>query len=757
MSKIFLKSPISSSVRCVALTLLPMAATPLAAQAQDSQIQLEEVIVTARKRAESIQDIPVSVTALGAELERSTLQSLQDVQAYAPNVTITKSGQGNGAVVSIRGISFQDPDKSMESPVAIILDGVNLGIIAGGLLSNFDMERIEVLRGPQGTLFGKNTTAGALNVIRTAPTKEFGAKVKVGAGSWDKQQIQAVLNTPLTENGGLKIYANKDKHDGYLENDVIGKDVGVLDYQQLGATVAFDIGENFNLSFTAERIEDDSDAGASNNISGIATGELSCLFSLDPSPGGLAANSNAPVGSGCAELDKNSDEDHVSSDQNFSSATTDFSNLTMNWQINDSWSLTSITGYMSKEEEMLLDYDASQVDFLSITTSHEYEQFSQEVRVTGDLTDDIKLTTGLYYWDSEYDQFQESFHLWYYLGFNALPVSDVTSPLSGSGTNESTAIFASMDWQLTDKLMLNLGARYTQEERTLRTQVPGFYSQMLDLMIVPDGPEQDFKEDWNEFSPRIAVQYTINDDLMVYSSFSSGFKSGGFFARTQNVDDIRSFDPEYVDTYEIGMKSEWLENRIRFNATAFYSDYEDKQEEDVVDLGGGNVTTTVYNAADATITGLELELTAQITASLSGFINLGFLDTEFHDFDVVDLTTGQPVNQDHLILRNAPEQTVGLGLDYVAAVSFGDFGAHYNYQWRDEHEANLKNAERGHIDAGGFHNASVDLSFAENYRISVYGRNLSDERFTRAIPIGITGFGQYNEGRHYGVELTAKF
>ncbi len=744
-------------------TALPMAAIPFAAQAQNEQLQLEEITVTARKRSESIQDIPVSVTALGEELERSTLQSLQDVQAYAPNVTIDKSGQGNGAVVSIRGISFQDPDKSMEAPVAIILDGVNLGIIAGGLLNNFDMERIEVLRGPQGTLFGKNTTAGALNIIRTAPTKEFGGKVKVGAGSWDKKQIQAVVNAPLTDKGGVKFFANKEEHDGFLENDVIGKDVGAVDFQQLGLTVAFDITDSFDIAFTAERMEDDSDAGAFHNINGIATGELSCLFSLDPSPGGLADNSNAPVGSGCESLDPNSGDDKVSSDQNVSEAETDFFNLTMNWNINESWTLTSITGHMTKDEKMALDYDASQVDFLTITTDHSYEQTSQEFRINGSVTDDINLTAGVYYWDSEYDQFQESFHLWNYLGWGAtgFPLGDISSKLASTGTNESIAVFASMDWQLSDKFMLNLGARYTDEERTLAANVPGYYSQAAgDFVTNPalgaelPGPIQNFKDDWQEFSPRVALQYTINDDMMVFTSFSSGFKSGGFFARTQNVDDIASFDPEYVDTFEVGLKSEWLDSRVRFNATAFYSDYEDKQEEDVVQQDPsdpGNVTTIVYNAADATIQGLELELTGQITAELSGFINIGLLDAEFDDF----VTAGVDVSDREL--RNAPESTVGLGLDYVTALSFGDFGAHYNMQWRDEYHTVLNNDERGLVDAGEFHNASVDLTFAENYTVSVYGRNLTDEKFSRAIPITITAFGQYNPGRNYGIEFTAKF
>ena len=202
----------------MAATLATAWTAPLAI-AQEESLALEEIIVTARKREESMQDVPVTVTALSEQLNRSTVRSLKDVSNFVPNVSIDRIGSNNGASISIRGISFQDTDKSLDPPAGVILDGVYMGVIAGGLLNNFDMERIEVLRGPQGTLFGKNTTAGALNVIRTAPTREWGVKAKVGTASWDRTELQAVVNTPLTDNGGLKLYAHQDKHDGYIENN----------------------------------------------------------------------------------------------------------------------------------------------------------------------------------------------------------------------------------------------------------------------------------------------------------------------------------------------------------------------------------------------------------------------------------------------------------------------------------------------------------------------------------------------------------
>lgn len=250
------KTAIAAGIMAVA------AGGSVTALAEETSFALEEVIVTARKREESLQEVAVSVTAITDELARSSMQSLQDIQNYVPNVTIDEIPANRGASISIRGISFQETDKSLDPPVGVILDGVYLGVAAGQLLNNFDLERIEVLRGPQGTLFGKNTIAGAVNIIRTAPTKEWGIKANLGVGDWDKQEVQAVLNTPLSERGGLKLYANSLEHDGYIENNIYGDDIGGLDYQQFGATMAFDITDTFDLSLTAERIEDDSELGA---------------------------------------------------------------------------------------------------------------------------------------------------------------------------------------------------------------------------------------------------------------------------------------------------------------------------------------------------------------------------------------------------------------------------------------------------------------------------------------------------------------
>ena len=732
--------------------------TPMTALAEETSLALEEVVVTARKREESLQDVPVSVTAITDELNRATMQSLQDVQSYVPNVLIDQTPANNGATISIRGISFQETDKSLDPPVGVILDGVYLGVTAGQLLNNFDMERIEVLRGPQGTLFGKNTIAGAVNVIRTAPTKEWGVKAKVGAGDWDKREIRAIVNTPLTERGGLKLYGNSVENDGYIDNNIYGDDMGKLDYQQAGATIAFDITDNFDLSFTAERIEDDSDLGAFANAN--TTGVLTCLSTLGI-PG--VTPSDAPPGSGCMEFDDESDEDHSSQNEpNSSEVSNDFYNLSMNWMLGD-WQLTSITGYVNRNEDFRVEYDASRVEFLYIEAYHDYEQTSQEFRINGSINENINLTGGLYYWDSEWEQFQESFDMWYYFGIGFGPEGgfnpgDISQPLKGKGDNEAYAIFTSVDWALGEKWLLNLGGRYTYEEKTFTGGAPGFNYVPAGIEIVPSGPIRNLDDDWSEFSPRVALQYDMTDNMMFFGSFSSGFKSGGFFARTPDINGLQSYDPEYVDTYELGIKSEWWDNRARFNATAFYSDYSDKQEDVIVANATGEVGTIVTNASDVEMYGLEVEFTALLTDKLSMFINVGLLDSEYSDFNADLSGDGIVTDNSGLELRNAPETTVGLGLDWVQPIGKSELGLHYNYYWRDDYQTIFQNDPLGEVESAGFHSASIDFAFLEHYQISAYGRNLSDERYTRVVLIDpVSNFGQYNEPRNYGVELTVNF
>ena len=748
------RSKIGATLAVLASTLLP----PAAGHAQDSTLALEEVIVTARKRQESLQNVPVAVTAISAELQQSTVRNLQDIQGFSPNIIIDKvSGTQGGASISIRGISYQEVDKSLDPPIGVIVDGIYLGQNSGQILNNFDIDRIEVIRGPQGTLFGKNTIGGAINIIRSEPTKELGGKVRVGTGSWDQRDFEGLLNLPVTADGGLKLFGSRLKNDGYIDNDIYNSKAGDQNYTSYGATFAYSVTENLEVSLSAEHIDDKSEVGAWANFNTFD--DFTCFTTL-----GLdipdVPNSTAPYGSGCAALDTNSDKNHNSQNApNWANVHNDYYNLTANWQLGD-WLLTSITGYVNRNESQRLEYDASANEFLYVLASANYEQTSQELRLNGQIGD-VNLTAGLYYWYSEHKQVQDSYDMWYYFGFNeamGLGPGEISQNLTGRGDNTSYAGFINGDWAITDRWVLNLGGRYSWEEKTFKGG-PGAYDNVFTgEVFIPAGPVRHLDDNWTEFTPRVALQYEMTDEMMLFGSYSKGYKSGGFFARTQYIETLNSYDPEYVDTYELGMKSQWLENRLRFNSTLFYSEYSDKQEDIIVPDDSGAVGTIVANASDVEMYGAEIELNALVTPNLIAYLQAGYLNSEYGDFEADINGDGVITDNSGLTLRNSPENTFGTGLTYNYNIDLGEFAFHYNYFWRDKYQSIFDNNPLGKVKAAGFHNASIDFTFRENYVLSVYGRNLGNERYARPVLITpVSNFGQYNEPRNYGVELTARF
>ena len=744
----------------VALSLVALAgagAAPVTAYAQENRLQLEEIIVTARKREESIQNVPISVTALGeAELQRSSIRDLRDITAYTPNVLVNKvSALQGGASIAIRGVSYQEIDKSLDPGVGVLLDGVYLGANAGQILENFDIQRLEVLRGPQGTLFGRNTIGGAIAIFRTDPTKEFGGKVQGTAGEDGRQDLRGVLNLPMTEKGGAKVWAAGLNSDGYIRNTTFGDDVGGQNSRNAGATLAYSFTEDFDLAFTAERTEDKSDVGAWANFNKFfdefpysegGTAAPADLAGLLPFANGLGLT-------GFRQFDPGSDENHSSTNRRNSADTNqDYYNLTLDYTI-DEWVITAITGYINRNEYSYLEYDANRFEFLAVGSDTDYQQFSQEFRATGNIGD-VTLTSGLYYWYSDYDTHSETYYLFEWLA--DLPPGSIGT-ISQHGETESYAAFSSADWALTEKITLSAGVRYTYEEKTLEPVGQQFF--LADgTPLQPPVAAVHANENWDKWSPRLAAQYSFTDDLMAYASYSQGFKSGGFFGRITSGSNVTKFNPEQVDTYEIGVKSTWLDQRLRVNGAIFSSDYQDKQEEIIVANADGNVDTAVVNAADATMDGVELEVSAALYEGLTGFVQGGYLDASFDEF-LIEGIPGVPEDGGDLEMRNAPEYTFGTGLSYEHALfSHSRMSYDVTYSWRDQYESIFDNDPLGQVSAGGFWDANIDYTYNEVLTVSVYGRNIGDGRFYRAVPIPpVATFGQWNDPSNYGVTVTYQF
>jgi iron complex outermembrane recepter protein len=750
-----------ASLPLSAMAVAVLTATAPVTMAQEEGLSLEEVLVTARKREESLQDVPGAVTSLTKDLERATVRDFRDLEGLAPNLMVDAvMGVPGGAAIAIRGVSYQETEKTLDPSIGMIVDGVYLGSgNAGQILDNFDIGRLEVLRGPQGTLFGKNTIGGVINVQRTLPTKELGAKVSGNLGSHGQEDLKAVFNMPLGENSGLKVYGSTLNSDGYIEN-LAGEDVAGQDYISYGFSILSEPTDDFDIQFTYDFADDETDAGAWANFAG--PDYLVCII------GGC---------SGVVDPDVT-----TQNDRNYSDMETDSYNLTMNWDVG-AGVITSITGYRESEEHTRSEFDASQAALNDVTNNKWFEQFSQEIRFTSQASDNFQYVAGLYYWEADLKQDYVSQDIAFYLdqgafyvapdgryGFANAPAHGIPDTAPGTTvpfgatqianqTQETTsyAAFIQADWVFAEDWTLTVGGRYTYEEKDYlasQQQILMYDGQFWTPFIGPDAggaPEKVFfpgEDDWSEFSPKIGVTYDLNEDAIVYASYAEGFKSGGFFGRLADYRIDTRYDPEYVETIEIGYKSTLMDGRAIANVTAFYTDYSDKQEE--VIIGGGN--TTVQNAADAEMAGVEFEGEMQISAAWSARTAIGYLDSEYKEFE------NGGVDISHLNPRNAPEWTFSAGTEYVLNVGDGEMAFNLNYRWTDDYDTNLMNSEAGKQKSHETVDASIHYSFLENYRVIVYGRNLTDERTRRVVDIpGLEAFGQSSMGDNYGIEFIANF
>ena len=729
----------------------------VSAQEESSSLVIEEIIVTARKRDESIQDVPEAVTAIAAQLRESSVRRIDDIQNFAPNLIIGRSpGIGSGAGITIRGISTLDVDKSLEPPVGVVMDGMFLGTASGVLLENFDIERIEVLRGPQGTLFGKNTTGGVLNIIRTPVTMEYGADISMTIGDFGRQDFKAVINVPIIEDKmGLKIFGASIQSDGHVYNSTLKRDVGGDDKVNLGFAAQWEPNENLSIKLHHEIMNDQSEQGAYVNRNTV--GMLACTITqigFDPY-------------NGC-EKDANDGPDLTESDgSNFSDNEYKTTILTVNYDT-ENFLYTFISTDRDMDEQNMQDFDGSPARLLRMNYYNDWHQKSNEFRITSQFSDKFEFVAGIYDWEVDYTQRWDVGDLHYRLSQLGLPYPGYTpTTLNSNGQSqvtESIAIFFSGDWHINDKLTLTAGFRWTEEEKDFIGGDRGmpWDPQSPDGDIIPNTipplfNPRPYQGKWDETTPKIGVRYQPNDDLMFYVSYSEGFKSGGFFGRQANFNIDPSYEPEYLKNIELGWKSTLMDGRMIFNGSIFEAKYEDKQESILIPVDLSNVATVVRNASSLDMTGLELELVYQISESWDIMVNAGFMDTEYADY-FADLTGDQIVTDNSgLTPRNTPDSTYGATTSYVTPLGNGELKTRLSYRFRDSVESDASNNSLGTLDT--LEDLSATISFSmDEYTISIYGRNLTDEREQRWSTIDpLTARGWWNEGTSYGIEFSASF
>jgi outer membrane receptor protein involved in Fe transport len=775
--------------------LKPMAAAVLLASAAQStllsaqELALEEVIVTAQMRAESLQDVSISVTAVsGDKLFEAGIDKIEDLQAYVPNLTMSETGIGTN--IYIRGIG-SGINQGFEQSTGMYIDGVSYGRAQLSRAPFLDLERVEVLRGPQNILFGKNSIAGALSITTAKPTEEFEGSVSaLYEPDHGEEVYDLVLSGPLTDRLGARLAYRNRSMDGYMENLTSGDDEPNRDEETIRLSLAFDVNDDLDLALKLEH----SDFDVFGRQIEIVNEEVGTV------PGtsfeGITYSQGLFAGfGGDVSLLNNTQDFKRTSNGDSSENTTDAVTLTANYSLGES-TLTFITGYLEYDYDEVCDCDFTGANIFSLRSQEEYEQFSQEIRFTSAVGETWEYIGGIFYQTSELE-FKDrlsidsnsilpaalnsgyaaiSEGLPFDLGEPGNEIINTAVPRTFETDTDIYSAFLQATWNIQDDLRLMLGGRYTREEKSGSRQLTytdGAGNELPFSYGLPQGvggpgwgvdavfgfnfkvDRHDLKGDRNEdaFAPSVLVEYDVNSDIMVYANISQGSKSGGFDARS-NADPAGSppefpaaasllgffpnvgtfeYEDEQATSFEAGAKTSLMDGAAELNVAVFYTEYEDLQ----VSIFDGTLGFNVGNAGDAETYGLELDGRWRITESFTLSGALAFLDFEFTDYPEGQCNFGETpdspsgLNCDYKGKTNqyVADWSGSLSGDYFTAV--GDtlaFRATLDLVFTDDYNP-TQTLDPG-MDQDGYMKVNARLALLDandTWEVALVGKNLTDE------------------------------
>ncbi len=773
-----IKTPKRMISKIIAASLLGGALySPVSFAQLSTSVVLEEIIVTARKRQESLQDVPIAITAfdVGA-IDRAHIDTVADLEKFIPNTDFGAiSFAGQALAATIRGIGFSDFEKSFEPAVGVSIDGVFQAFSTGSAIDSFDIDSVEVLRGPQGTLFGRNTVGGVINIKRSRPTEEAGLKLGTRFNSVGGEEFLIVANTgQIADSLSTKFYAFDKKDETFATNRLTGSPDDQTDITSFGAAFLYTPNDKFEALVSIDAFDDDSQGSPIYNFN--TPGDLFCflpnvIFGFNPQ------NINAGCGSESGDIAIASDLEVFTRGVPFITSS-EGSSVTaeINYDISENLRLTSITGYRESDEQLLNEGLGApniaipvgpgvSVEFPLLYTNRiqDSDQFTQELRLAGEIGDDLKFVAGLFYLDAEYTltggEFPDgSFG-------TAQAFGNVSGNDTYNQTTEAIAVFADGTYQVNDRFSISAGLRYSDETKdAVRT-----------FLLDPTNPisSGERSASFDNTSGRLIFQYDLSENISAFGGYSRGFRSGGFNGRAQSVNVIGPFDSEIVDGLEAGLRAEFFNNRLRVNPTIFTYDYTDKQEENSVAVGV-LTQTTVQNASEVDITGLELEVLGLVTPELTVRASLGLLDAEFSEFLIPDLTdpTGQRVIDvsDSRNLRSAPDSTFSIGATYTKPLFGGNsqivFDASYNYQ-EDFFTSGINDPQGlGREVTEGTEGADFSLTYqtlgdGTNFKVTAYVNDAFDDsagRFATTVFVpGLFTFGIGQATTIYGIQAEVEF
>lgn len=723
---------------------------------------LEEVIVTARKREESAQDVPISVSAYGAQqLEALKIRNLGNLSVGMPNVSMDDIGTTPGtANFAIRGLGINSSIPSIDPTVGVFIDGVYIGQNTGVIVDMFDIQSIEVLRGPQGTLFGRNVTGGAVLINTKRPGEEFEFSARVategnpnGDGGMNSYAM-ASMGGPLGDSFGARLSVYQNTDDGWFVNQADGKNFGEADTTIIRPMLTWQVSDTVDMTLRWEHLESDGDGPASQSHT-----------------------NGSGVPSFWTDFDRDSFDFAIDNGGFF-----DIENDLVTWETHidvafGNGTITNIFGWRDYVSSGSSDIDATPQAFFHADFWSSAEQYSNELRYNG-LFNDSNITAGIFWFTNEVN-----YHERRNLAGIALPPSLAGTPLvrqDGGGDYfvDSIAAFFSIDHEISDDWTINAGVRFTHEEKEAKIASlslnQSVFPALTECNVTEGTCDLDFqdKKSWNAWSGKLGATYTISDNKRVYGHWSRAQRSGGYNLRNTASDTVNlgpgPFDEETVDNFELGFKLE-LGGRGRFNAAVFYNQIDDMQREVNRSDTSSAVVQVIKNTADAEIFGVELDTTYALTDNLILLASLGWIDASYTQvrFDLNNDGVVDSADED-LDLPRAADLTYSIGLTHTLLFSNGgELSSRVNFAYRDG--AAYTDDNRGFLLSQDILDAGLDyLTPGGRWVFSLYGRNLLDSvnhggdtqlpstLVAPTLPLGGT-FSPLSKGQVVGLEVTFNY
>lgn len=733
---------IRAGAACLTLATA-LAATP--AFAQDGAAGTEEgdgaIVVTAQRREERLIDVPVSIAAIGEDRITATgARDVGDLGSYVPNVVIAE-GTGLGSAVVIRGVGASSRNIGFDSRVGVYLDGVYLGQSPAINQSLVDIERVEVLRGPQGALFGKNTVAGAINLVTAKPGDDFSAYANVRYGNYDAWSLTGRVNIPLAEGIAMKLSGSRNKRDGFIHNIVDDTYGDTVDTWTWRGQLRIDATPNLQFLISGD---------------GLIGRENGSLGNVLTNSTGTTIDTVAP---GRREISVNEIQlnDRTLWGTSFDAVLS----------LDSGHTLKSQTSYRDTKFHTTLDPDYSAFDIFYVDYHDRYKQFIEEVQFVSPSGLPFEYLAGLYYYrtNAKTDRLARTGTQGFLLFGSP---NNTVLPSAGTVRTENIALYANLTYDILPNLELGAGFRLSRETKKATFDING---STLPVLGIATGSFADKRKD-EDFSPSVTLTYKFSPEISAYARYAEGYKSGGYnldFVSAASFPNGIEFDKETVKNYEVGLKGSVEGGRLTFALAGFIANYSDFQINQFRDLGGGRTAIVIGNAATVKTKGVEFEMTTRPVRGLTLAGGIGFLKADYDNLplDPVTIVSGK--------LPNAPDAQASGAIEYETAVGSSlALRSNFTYTYRGNYFSSLDNRRQATVGspAGpvtipydrvkgfGYADARIALG-AENGRweAAVFARNLFNNTYVEGYERDF--FGTLIEGlgdpRTYGVEATFRF